>query len=192
MNTFLKQFVKNPGKIGAIAESSNDLAKLMVKTAKLNDAQVIVEYGPGTGVFTQSILKKIGKGNKDKVFFALEINPAFVKEIQKRYPDATIYKDSAENIDKYLKIHGVEKADCIISSIPWTLLPEKKRQNILSKTLKVLKPGGKFLTFMYTHSLITPMARDFHDSLKKNFRHVKKTKTVWKNFPPAFVYSCLV
>ena len=81
MPTFIKQFVTSARKTGAVAPSSKTLSQLIVDSAQITKAKSVVEFGPGTGVFTQKIMETL---SKDATFFALEINPAFVKATKKR------------------------------------------------------------------------------------------------------------
>ncbi len=55
---FIKQYIKNPKTVGAIAPSSEKLAYKMVEDINFLNASCIVEYGSGTGVFTEKILSK--------------------------------------------------------------------------------------------------------------------------------------
>ena len=45
------------------------------------------------------------------------------------------------------------------------------------------------ITFSYSISMMVPNARRFRSMLGDKFTSVVKSKTVWSNFPPAFVYS---
>ena len=56
---FLKEFLHHPGATWAIAESSTGLAELITDAADLSDASMVVEFGSGTGVFTEKILEKV-------------------------------------------------------------------------------------------------------------------------------------
>ncbi len=118
MIKFVKEFVLSPRKTGAIAPSSSELATAITDSVDMAMAKTVVEFGSGTGVFTERILKKIGD---DTVFFAMEINPSFVAKTRKRCPDAIVYQDWAENVKKYLENHGQSHCDCIVSGLPWTL-----------------------------------------------------------------------
>ena len=131
MQRFLKQFIKHPRKTGAIAASSKHLARKIVATASLPRARVVVELGPGTGVFTELILQHLPRG---AVFFALELNSGFVAETRKRCPSATVYHDSAAHIKKYLRQHGAEQCDCIISSLPWGVFEKRLQIELLEGT----------------------------------------------------------
>ena len=69
---FVSQFCREPRTIGAIAPSSRKLANRMLQPIDFKKAKVIVEYGPGSGVFTQQVLQQINR-NKT-IFFGLELN----------------------------------------------------------------------------------------------------------------------
>ena len=55
---FLKQILRNPFGIGAVVPSSQRLARLMVERIDPQTSDVIVELGPGTGVFTRELLAR--------------------------------------------------------------------------------------------------------------------------------------
>ncbi|MCH1441871.1 MAG: ribosomal RNA adenine dimethylase domain-containing protein, partial [Rubripirellula sp.] len=67
--TFLKNFLRNPGQVGAIAPSSDRLVRMMVDWFDWNQIRNVVEFGPGTGVFTKAISEKI---HPETTFFAVE------------------------------------------------------------------------------------------------------------------------
>lgn len=43
---FLKEYIKSPRTIGAVAPSSENLAKKMIESINFESAECIVEYGP--------------------------------------------------------------------------------------------------------------------------------------------------
>lgn len=55
---FLKQYITKPRTVGAVLPSSKYLTTKMIENVDFNYSSCIVEYGPGTGVFTERILKK--------------------------------------------------------------------------------------------------------------------------------------
>lgn len=185
--SFLAQAIKGPKNIGAIAPSSDGLAELIVREAKLEEAKVIVELGPGTGVFTKAILKSM---NPKADYLALEINKQFADTLKLTYPGVAVYHDSAEAIREYLKRHGHEKCDRIISGLPWTAFDSEMQRNLIEEIHKSLAPGGMFLTFAYFPLNHLPAGRAFYDELSSRFSSVEKTDVV-SNLPPAFVYICV-
>ena len=72
---FARQLAHQPATTGAIAPSSKSLAKKVIRHASLANAKTVVELGPGTGVFTEQILRGL---NCKQKFFAIELNRTFV------------------------------------------------------------------------------------------------------------------
>ncbi len=184
---FLVQFLISPAKTGAIIPSSNRLARAIIESSNLHNARSVVEIGSGTGVFTQEIVRQI---SENTVFFALEINPKFVKETKKRCPDAIVYQDSVANIQKYLKKHHLNRCDCIISSLPLASFNRKQQELSLQAIFDVLHPDGIFSTFTYVHSQFLPGGIFTRNKLEEMFEKVRKKKIIWRNLPPASVYFC--
>ena len=60
----------------------------------------------------------------------------------------------------------------------------------LDEMMRVLKPGGRFVTFAYAHGLALRPARRFATLLPNYFTRVAKSSVVWLNVPPAIVYRC--
>jgi len=182
---YLKQFLVYPHRTGAIAPSCEEISDLITDAAQLEKATTVIEFGSGTGVFTEKILDKI---SSDTIFFALEINPEFAKATKERCPDAIVYNDSAENARLHLEKHGKHSCDCIISGLPWAVFGSELQDRLLHTIYDVLKPGGKLVTLAYVHGLAFPTAQRFRSKLHGMFPYVTKTRTVWSNLPPAFVY----
>ncbi|MEI6296531.1 MAG: rRNA adenine N-6-methyltransferase family protein [bacterium] len=187
MLNFIKQFISNPQEVGAIFPTGNILSKVIVETANLKDTKSIVEFGPGTGVFTREILNKI---NPNSIFFTIESNLDFFQKMKKDFSNTTTYHDSAVSIRKYLDENNIKACDRIISGLPWAAFGEKLQTEILQKAYLSLSPNGIFVTFSYIHSPLLPSGIKFKKLLEKTFKKVEKSNIVWKNLPPAFVYKC--
>ncbi len=119
----------------------------------------------------------------------IELNPLFVQQTKKRCPSVNVYEDSAANINVYLKKQGYGSCECIISGLPWASFDNELQDSILDGLYESMVPGAVFLTFSYLPSLVMPSGRRFRKKLKDRFGTLHKTKIVWKNIPPAFVYS---
>jgi phosphatidylethanolamine/phosphatidyl-N-methylethanolamine N-methyltransferase len=92
---FLGEFLLHPTKTGAIAPSSQGLARRMVEWIDLPEAKTVLEYGPGTGVFTEHIIRQMPAGSK---FAAIELNPRLAELFRRRHPDVTLVVDSVANV----------------------------------------------------------------------------------------------
>lgn len=180
-NSFIYQYITNPRTVGAIWPSSKFLSNKMVDGIDFKKAKYIVEYGPGTGVFTQKILEK-RSGNT--VIMLIENNEEFYKILKEKYikqRNIIIIHGSAENVQQYLLEYGIPCADYVVSGLPFASLPNTVSKEILSNTLNVLKTDGEFVTFQYTKVKI-PFIRSYFSNvtLKRELR----------NLPPAYVLQC--
>lgn len=177
MIVFLKRFLSEPGRVGSVAPSSRFLCHEILKQVSWPTVQTIVELGPGTGVFTKEILRK---KRPDALFFAVERDGQFRQLLQRRFPGIMV-KQEALQINGYLRELQVDKADVIISGLPFAVFTEELREGILAEVHEALAPGGLFITFQYSLQL--------HSELQQRFSKVELSFTAL-NIPPAFVYTC--
>ncbi|MBN1512081.1 MAG: ribosomal RNA adenine dimethylase domain-containing protein [Phycisphaerae bacterium] len=159
----------------------------MTSWGGLHEANVVVEYGPGTGVFTSRILARLKPG---AAFIAIELDRVLCQSLRRRFPEAAIYCDSAVNVMTWLRRHGLSAADCIVSGLPWAAFGPELQQSLMDSTLEALAPGGRFVTFAYLQGLALPSGRAFRRKLLERFPIVRTSRVVWRNLPPAFVYQC--
>lgn len=185
LTSFFKQCILAPKTTGAIAPSSRALGLRVAEAAGVATANAVVEFGPGTGVLTEVILEKL---KKDAVFFTVEINEEFVEILRKRFPTLTVFHDSAAHTRRYLDQLGLDGCDCIVSGLPWSLFEDALQDQLLDTVVDVLRPGGRFVTFMYVISPLCPRGKRFKRKLYERFERVQRTSSVWRNFPPAFAY----
>jgi len=184
---FLAGFFRAPWRVGAIAPSSQALAAMMTEDMGLEDAQTVVELGPGTGVFTRAICERV---SPEAVVVAVEIDPRMAALLRPRFPRVRIVNDSAERLDEHLAAAGRKEADAILSGLPWVSFPAELQSQLLGAVFGALRPGGRFATFAYSHAAWLPSGQRFRRLLNARFAAVETTSVVWPNLPPAFVYRC--
>jgi len=181
LSNFIKQYLKNPKTVGAVAPSSEKLAYKMIEDINFLNASCIIEYGPGTGVFTEKILNK----KKDStIFIAIEYNKEFYEILKDKFKEENnfiLVNDSAENLKEYIHKYNIDKIDYVISGLPFTSLPDSMGHKILSATKEILGTKGEFITFQYT-LLKMKLFRDY-------FKNIRRKK-VFLNLPPAHVLKC--
>lgn len=178
--TFLIEFIKHPKTIGAISPSSKKLAKKMVETICFENAQCIVELGPGTGSFTKELVKRKERSTK---LILIEHNEIFCEKLREQFehePSIIVIHGSAEDLCEYMSVLNIEKIDYVVSGLPFTSLNPAVSSRILRNVKECLE-DGKFITFQY--SLVR---KSF---IQKYFEEISHKK-VWINFPPAYVLSC--
>lgn len=176
---FISEVLKSTGTIGALSPSSSFLAKKMLEPITFDIAKCIVEFGPGTGVFTKKLLENM---TSDAILLAFEINPTFIAELQKIEDKRLIViNDSAEKIEEYLTKHNQTSADYIVSSLPFAMIPDTVVHNILTNSDSSLSNEGKYIQFQYSLNA--------KKKLESYFSKVDINFTLL-NLPPAFIYVC--
>lgn len=178
---FLKQFWQEKKMVGAMSPSSKYLAHKMLRNIDFKKAKVIIELGPGTGVFTKKILEFMQPDAKLLVF---ELNDTFYEHLKEEIIDdrMILIHDSAEFIQKYLNKVGFIHVDYIVSSLPLAVFPNKLKTNIINVSYETLKNQGKYIQFQYSLNS-KRLLEDRFDAVHLAFTPL--------NFPPAFVYTCI-
>ncbi len=184
---FLNEFLSHPMTTGAIAPSSTYLAKAITGWVDFPNARFVLEYGPGTGVFTDYIASRLSPGAR---FAAIEINSRMAEMFRRRHPGLILIEDSVANVSRICGELNFKRVDCIICGLPWASFPASFQVQCLDQMMTVLRPGGQFVTFAYLQGLLLPPGRRFARLLPRYFSHVSRSRTVWLNLPPAFVYQC--
>ena len=164
--------------VGAVSPSSRFLGEKMLCNIDFSKEKIIVELGPGTGVFTDMIIKRMAPDAKLLVF---ELNDNFFESLNERIndPRVTIIHDSAEFIEKYLEKD--QKADVIVSSLPLMVFPVELREKIVLEAYECLKQHGNYIQFQYSLQSKKLLATKYSTI---------DIKFTIKNFPPDFVYTC--
>lgn len=191
---FVREFLANPMVVGAVAPSSRHLAEKMVEGVDFEHARVVVEYGPGMGSFTGHIVRRLAPG---ATYFAVELSPRMAREWRRRYPGLRVVRDSVANMAEICRAEGIGTAegaggvDVIFSGLPWASFKEPLQRELLEATAAALRPGGMLVTFGYKVATLLPAAKRFHRMLPEYFSSVKRSRTVLRNLPPAFVVRCV-
>ena len=177
---FARNFFKNPSMLGSIVPSSRFLVNDMMSQVDWDCARVIVEFGPGVGTFTKDALKRM---RHDAVLVVIELNEDFVRYLTNtiRDPRLRVVHGSAADVRRILAERDIVQVDCIISSLPFTLLPEDLRHEIVSESRSLLKPHGSLLLFQYSRRLL-PCLKSSFSSVRLNFQPF--------NILPALIFHC--
>ena len=177
---FALNFFRHPMMLGSIVPSSRFLIRQLLKPVDWSQARVIVEYGPGVGVITAEVLRRM---RPDALMIAIETNPDFVSYLRDSIKDERLHvvEGSAESVDEILRRYGQSNASYIISGIPFSTIPAPVRERILLKTCEVLKPGGSFLVYQFSSRVL--------QDLQRIFRYVRR-KFEPLNVLPAHLFFC--
>ncbi|MDR0931732.1 MAG: hypothetical protein LBM70_01760 [Victivallales bacterium] len=186
-SVLFKRFLRNPVQVGALCPSSRGLCGAIVSQVGMENAEVIVELGPGTGAITREIVLRMPKNAK---FIAIELDAALCGHLRQTFPGVTVCNGSAAGIGDILDCHALSSPDVVISGLPWANFSAKLQREILESVIEHIAPGGCFTTFAYLQGLLFPSGQRFRRLLDELFSEVETSPIIWKNLPPAFVYRC--
>jgi phospholipid N-methyltransferase len=173
----LMELYSNLGTTGAVTFSSKFLVNRFLSYTDFSQALVIVEFGGGDGSITQGIIDRM---SPDANLYVFEINKAFCETMKIQFPQANVHiiNDSAENFLQYLR---GQKADLILTSLPFTLIPKEVTDQILRESQHGLSTGGQFLQLCYNYRLKN-LFQKYFPQVNANF--------ILRNLPPAWVMIC--
>ncbi len=175
-----RQLLREPARIGTVAPSSPWLAQMLVRMGHLDDGQVIVEVGAGTGPLTGWI-HAAAPGARH---LALEPDPALREELQRRHAGVDVSERPAAELREALAERGLRPADRVLSSVPWSLFPGAEMERQIGGLVDAMAPGGRFVTLVYAHANALPSTRRLEGVLRQRFERVSASPVVWRNLPP--------
>ena len=176
---FLWEYLKHPFRVGAVAPSGKALARKMMEPVDFGRAEVLVEYGPGTGSFTRELL---ARKRPETLLILIEQNETFFRELYDRYhgrDNTLVLCGSAEAADTLVREQGAEGADAVVSGLPFTSLPGEVTLRVFEATRRLIGEEGIFVTFQYSRVKQSLFSRHFR---------IKKVLKEKRNLPPAHVY----
>ncbi|MEU4833455.1 methyltransferase domain-containing protein [Streptosporangium sp. NPDC023615] len=186
--TFLGAIMRNPQQLGAIAPSSKAIARLTASIVPDSPGAVVVELGAGGGVISDAIRDRMPPGGRQ---LALELNEGMVRHLRRTRPWLEVITGDAADLGKLLREAGLSQADAIVSSLPWTLFDDAQQKLILEEISSSLAPGGMFSTVTTLTVMPFQRARHFRGLMRRTFATVGTLGPVWRNVPPALVYTGL-
>lgn len=180
---FLREFIKNPGSVGAIAPSSPQLASAMVRGLPGIENGSVLEFGPGTGAFTAAINDSLPANAR---YLGIEIEARFVELLGARFPNLEFEHGSAADASKIVDARGLRPVRAVISGLPFASLPVEIQDGIVKGLLDVLEPGSLFRTFQYVHAYRLPKAIRFRQQMSGLFGKLTRSRPILRNLPPAY------
>src|SRR3989338_2411776 len=176
---FFSNFLNSPNEVAAIAPSSRHLINQILSHVALEDVNCVVEYGHGVGTVTYALLEKLSPNAK---LLCFETNLKFCNLIKKDIKDdrLEVINDSAENLAYHLKRLGIGSIDYAFSGIPFSLIGQKNKKEIIKSTRDNLRDGGKFVVYQQYSMMVRKYLRIY-------FKNIK-TKLELRNIPPSYVF----
>jgi len=192
VRVFLREVLRDFSQTGAVLPSSRSLAKAMVSQIKKGGKDLrILEVGPGTGVFTRTILRQL---REEDHLDLVEMNPYFAQYLQENLQDSIcrvkILSSSIQELSE------ARKYDYIISGLPLNNCQPEVIRDLFEKLLSFLKEDGilSYFEYAFVRTLKTPfVGREERKRLQNIARLLKvylqkfefHSEFVPLNIPPA-------
>ena len=185
--TFMKEYCRNLKTVGSIVPDSNVCYNSMLKHVPFDSADLILEFGAGSGTVTKEIIRR---KRPETVFMSFEKNKTFFNRLSSNVSGDNVHftRDDVFNsvstlaAEVGMKHNGV---DCIVSTLPCSSI--KFDTLVQDAVIPLLKDGGFFIQYMHSLSLLKGFRAK--PILKKHFNQVR-SGFVFLNVPPVFIYTC--
>jgi phosphatidylethanolamine/phosphatidyl-N-methylethanolamine N-methyltransferase len=193
---FLARFIASPRDVGAVAPSSQLLARALVAyvtPGNEREGKRFLEVGPGTGAVTQELIRNMGPCD---TLDLVEIDKNMADMLKKKYahnPSVTVYHGSITDWKpEYLY-------STIVMGIPFNALPFGVVQDIWAHCRTLICDCGVISYFSYLwlpdikKAVLPPVEREEFVNIQwylaQQFQQCGfDMKRVWANVPPAAVW----
>ncbi len=150
---FFKRFLQRPFQVASIIPSSKALVERVAGKMDLSRPAVIAEFGPGEGVHSREIARRM---HPESRLFLFELDAAFSKELTRQFahdPRVEVLHCDAAHLRDELRRRGIDSCDYILSGIPFSILEIGKKRALLREICDALRPGGRFIIYQVTNEL---------------------------------------
>lgn len=176
---FLKRFLQRPMQVASIVPSSRTLVNKVASKLDYSQPRVIAEFGPGEGVHTRELAKRM---SPDSTLLLFELDAELAEHLRHQFrddPRVTVLNTSAAELPHELAKRGLTHCDYVVSGIPFSILDKDIKKSLLQHTYDVLKPEphAAFVIYQVTNELTI------------HCRHFPRVESEYclRNVPPMFV-----
>ena len=175
---FFREFLRHPVMIGSIIPSSKRVIDTMLARVDWPNTKLFVEYGPGVGTFCGTILERLPA---DATLLVIDTNPVFIDYLRRKFTDSRFIAvhGSAADVNEIVEAHGFDKADYVLSGLPFSTLPSGVGPAIADATHRVLASGGTFLIYQYS-AYVLQLLEPLFASIDRDLE--------WWNIPPCGLF----
>jgi phosphatidylethanolamine/phosphatidyl-N-methylethanolamine N-methyltransferase len=172
--SLLSHLLKSPGLTGAVAPSSQVLARAMTDAA--HGARHVVELGAGTGPVTRALARR----HAGPRLTIVEVQPELARKLARAHPAARLHALPAAEVLDGLDFDGGPVA--VVSSLPFRSLPAVVRRETRASILGFLRRHPQSWLVQFTYLPRAPFAAE------PGFKW-QHTRTVFANLPPAGIWT---
>lgn len=165
-------------RVGAVMPSSRHAVR-QVLAAVPAGASRIIEYGPGDGVITRRLFERL---SPDGRLLAIETNERFTAGLSSiSEPRFSLVHGDARRAVEHAAALGLGQFDAAVSGIPFSLLSDADRREVVDMTHGLLRSGGAFVVYQTSPLMVPYLRRRFGVSTKLELR----------NIPPYFIMKAV-
>jgi phospholipid N-methyltransferase len=178
--TFFAEFLKAPRKVASPLASSQLMVERLLAPVDWSNVRTVVEYGPGTGSFTELVLERLPAEAR---LIAVESEEGLARHLHESIADTrlVVVNQSALDIAAILRDLEADRPDLILSGLPFSALPDHERAGLIAQSASLLSEDGQMLAYQVRRS-IEPHLRDHFKSVEQRYE--------WRNLPPCHLYWC--
>ena len=121
----------------------------------------------------------VRRGIAPRRILAIEQDAGFAASLRRAFPGADVRRGDALRFESCLPADG--QIAGIVCGVPLLTFPVPVRRDLLVRALAAQPPGGVFIQLSYSWRPPVPLAAGDRIALDK--------KAVWRNFPPAHVWT---
>ena len=184
--TFLRAWLRHPACIGAVAPSSDALAREMTRDLHLESDDAVLEFGPGTGPFTARIAPMLADPAQ---YLGIDREPRFVALLQRRFGQLRFAAGSAEQAPRLVREANLRRIRTVICGLPFASLSNRVQDSVIDSLDRLITSGGEFRTFQYVHAYGLPAAIRYRRRMAEVFGRHRRSRPILRNIPPAFVLT---
>ncbi|HEX9852501.1 MAG TPA: hypothetical protein VGA68_05780, partial [Woeseiaceae bacterium] len=172
---FLQRFLQSPKHIASVWPSSRFLAEQMFRDLVLFSGDVVIEYGPGTGSFTQRV-ERLRNAGVSVRYLGVEKDPGMYQYLTRRFPDLEFVLGDAVDVLEFCEARALPAATAVISGLPLILMNHRTVYGIFAATRDCLRADGVFRTFSYMHSYPSRRAGELRDLMRQCFEEYELSR----------------
>jgi len=149
----------------------------MMQGIPWHDMQYIIELGPGTGVFTDHIIKR---ANPSAEILVIELEDSYLPNLRAAFGHRIdLVHSSAHRMEHLVAERGWPRIDLIVSGLPYNL-PSPFRTPLLDAFRTRSRAGTIIRCFTY-----------FPPGMRRAYAgfHCKTHRMILLNFPPMWIYE---
>ena len=171
---FLSGLVDDPRSVSAPTPSGPALSAAIAAEVDPARPGLVLELGPGTGVVTEAL---VARGISPARLVLIESGGYFCDRLRARFPRATVCGADAFTFERCLPEGAVLAA--VVSGVPLLNFPHTERISLIERALDAQGPGGRFIQLSY----------GWRPAVAPGPRLAVAGKIVWRNLPPAHVWT---